>query len=521
AAQMPPSDQVKPPPHHQPTAGRRLRWLALMAVVVAGMHLVPAPAWAGAEGEPPKEEEKVTVLKGFAHLSKESATCVSCHKEKSTGLYQQWGNSKHFRANVGCYECHKADPKDADAIKHKDFVISTIVSPKDCAQCHKREVEEFDRSHHATAAQILGSLDNVLAEVVEGAPILHGASPVVVSGCASCHGSAVKVNSDGSLNSSTWPNSGIGRLNPDGSKGSCSACHMRHSFDVAQARHPNTCGRCHLGPDHPQKEVYEESQHGITFAANQEKMNLGNPKWWPGEDYATGPTCSTCHISATRDLPVTHDVGDRISWDLRSPVSQHIDDRDRKKGIQDSRSWIDRRKDMKTVCNACHGREFANNFYEQLDAFVELYNEKFAKPGARLMKAMVDNGILTKTQFDEKLEWTWFYLWHHEGRRARHGAAMNGPDYAHWHGMFEVAERFYMHMVPEMREMLEKAGHNGNKEGAAKVGAMLDEVLHSDYHKWFLGLRETQAQHAPAAAPVPGSAPMPAVASAPAAGHVK
>ena len=31
-----------------------------------------------------------------------------------------------------------------------------------------------------------------------------------------------------------------------------------------------------------------------------------------------------------------------------------------------------------------------------------------------------------------------YYLWHHVGRRARQGAAMNAPDYAHWHGFFQV-----------------------------------------------------------------------------------
>ena len=33
--------------------------------------------------------------------------------------------------------------------------------------------------------------------------------------------------------SSTWPNTGIGRLNLDGSLGSCSACHSRHDFSRA------------------------------------------------------------------------------------------------------------------------------------------------------------------------------------------------------------------------------------------------------------------------------------------------
>jgi len=130
-----------------------------------------------------KANEPFEVLKGFDHLSKESAQCVSCHREKTPSIYQMWGESKHYRANVGCYECHQADPSDKDAIKHKDHVISVIVSPKDCSSCHEKETREFDASHHASAGNILGSLDNVLAEVVEGAPLLHGTSPVVTSGC--------------------------------------------------------------------------------------------------------------------------------------------------------------------------------------------------------------------------------------------------------------------------------------------------------------------------------------------------
>lgn len=80
----------------------------------------------------------VKVLAGFDNISRESATCVSCHREKTPGVYEQWGDSKHFSANVGCYECHKADKSDKDAIMHKDFVISVIVSPKDCSSCHEK-----------------------------------------------------------------------------------------------------------------------------------------------------------------------------------------------------------------------------------------------------------------------------------------------------------------------------------------------------------------------------------------------
>ena len=73
---------------------------------------------------------------------------------------------------------------------------------------------------------------------------------------------------NGKFDPATWPNTGIGRINPDGSAGSCSACHTRHSFSKAQAREPQTCGKCHLGPDHPQMEIYQESN--TAFSGRQQ-----------------------------------------------------------------------------------------------------------------------------------------------------------------------------------------------------------------------------------------------------------
>jgi hypothetical protein len=95
--------------------------------------------------------------------------------------------------------------------------------------------------------------------------------------------------------------------------------------------------------------------------------------------------------------------------------------------------------------------------------------------------------LLTPTEFDEEIEWTWFYLWHHEGRRARHGAAMMAPDYTHWHGMYEVADRFYMQLVPQARELAESARRAGRANAAASVEQVLDELLARPEHSWFEG----------------------------------
>lgn len=126
---------------------------------------------------------------GLPAMSAETKACVECHKTQNTPIYQQWGASKHYRANVGCYECHMAQVGESDAFKHEGVWIATIVSPKDCSRCHSREGEEFARSHHSKAARILGSLDNTLAEVVEGnrgmvTPAFpRGVSAAAVSGC--------------------------------------------------------------------------------------------------------------------------------------------------------------------------------------------------------------------------------------------------------------------------------------------------------------------------------------------------
>ena len=106
---------------------------------------------------------------------------------------------------------------------------------------------------------------------------------------------------------------------------------------------------------------------------------------------------------------------------------------------------------------------------------------------------MKKEGLIDKTKFNDEIEWTYFYLWHHEGRRARHGAAMLAPDYVHWEGMFEVAHRFYFEMVPQIKELIEDARKHGKTKSADRVQARLDEILNSEMHRWFLGKKPPKA----------------------------
>jgi len=168
-------------------------WKMLIATLVL---MTSSLSWGAVKAPPPE-------------MSPETKECVACHKKNNPGITQQWGASKHYRAKVGCYECHAAEEGEADAFLHdekkvKKF-ISIIVSPKDCSNCHEKEVKQNAESHHVKAAAILNSLDNLLAEVVEGNSDFitegfpQGTSAAAVNGCWQCHGSKVIVNKDGSL----------------------------------------------------------------------------------------------------------------------------------------------------------------------------------------------------------------------------------------------------------------------------------------------------------------------------------
>ncbi len=142
---------------------------------------------------------------------------------------------------------------------------------------------------------------------------------------------------------------------------------------------------------------------------------------------------------------------------------------------------------MVDVCLQCHTKNYVNSFYTQYDNQVNMYNDKYGKPALSIMKLLKKNKMLTPIPFDDQLEWDYFYLWHHEGRRARMGASMMGPDYTQWHGNFDLAENWYTKMVPEIKELITEARKHGNTKGADEVEAALNKILNSEMHKWYLG----------------------------------
>jgi hydroxylamine dehydrogenase len=418
-----------------------------------------------------------TILAVTPGHSAASDSCLDCHAEETPGIVKQWQQSKHPGAEVGCDGCHLAKDGDPSGYDHNGFKVTAVPSPKYCADCHKKEVDEYSNSKHAWTAFIgplkpywlkatdqgLDPLAQETAKKLNPEEIAKRAlTPLfpdsgilkkigllddkdynhnnVVLGCIECHGSFLIAGKDGELQG--WPNAGVGRINPDGSLGACSACHTRHTFSVAEARKPETCGQCHLGPDHPQAEIYEESKHGNIFNANVEHYNMEAADW--GTDDITAPTCATCHMSTFNGIPGSHDAGARLYWELQPKKSVpqwknpgQVKDFIRER-VPDEVQAAKNRKQMKEICGQCHSPRWIDGYFVEYEKVISDYNKLWDYTDGLLKEAYAEELISKDNPIDETPEIQHYLIWHHDGRRMRMGAAMMAPDWTHWNGAVDA-----------------------------------------------------------------------------------
>ncbi len=397
---------------------------ARAAVELEGVHL---------------EKKQLVVHRGF---TKDAKSCVECHSLKTPGIVENWKNGKMGHATVSCYDCHVVE-KDSpmasqcEGLRGTRIYTSPMVSSKTCSRCHPREVEQFLRSAHAELAgrpllenkKMLALMyfyeGGELIGVEKGSPANRASR---ATGCQMCHGTQVELGADNKPINETWPG-GVGTRYPDDTIGNCTVCHTRHQFAVSEARKPEACASCHLGPDHPNIEIYDESKHGQIYHAHGDKWNFeAAPDTWEPGDY-DAPTCAVCHMSGIGELTTSHNITERLKWDL---VHARSELRKNERGNAAKGDEL-----MRKVCKSCHSTLHTNVQRDSLDSTVELYNTYWDKAVA-MKNELADKGLLKKDPWKDGFQELMYYLWHHTGRRARQGAAMNGPDYAHWHGFFQI-----------------------------------------------------------------------------------
>jgi ribosomal protein S20 len=403
----------------------------------------------------------VKTLKVNRNLTKLGASCVECHAKLTPGHVADWKESRHGHVGVSCIDCHmvkKDNPmagQNCDGVKGTDVYISVLVSPKTCGRCHPNEVTEFQHSGHARAALQIKSKKGMqdLIHKYEGRnhPKLSGTPDA--TGCMQCHGTVIEVK-DGRPTAQTWPNYGIGNVYPDGSVGNCKSCHSGHKFSIEEARKPAACASCHLGPDHPDIEIYNNSMHGHIFNSEGAtwKYDSAPDAWEPG-DYRA-PTCATCHMSGIGSLKSTHNVSRRLRWNIWAPISKHRDGGYETAATEymktgkmtkgnplagNPKGSDAARAEMEQVCKACHVSTHTKNFFKMADMHVELYNT-YAKDAKKMIDTLNKKGLIKKDKWADSAFKIWYHLWHHQGRRMRQGALMGAPDYAHWHGVFELQQ---------------------------------------------------------------------------------
>jgi hydroxylamine dehydrogenase len=419
------------------TNSARLVIVGLVAVIVVlGLALIALAL--GRSVATADEDERVDALAGSAD------ECVTCHRRTTPGIVEQYGHSTMAAAEVGCRDCHEVDEDYPGAEEHEGTNVLPQPTTAMCRPCHGAEVAQYNQSRHGLPAYVAyagtGDLTPEQLEMYGSIPEGGFAPDKMRNALYAMEGPAITRFACEDCHN-------IGLPKADGSVGECAKCHLRHEFSLEQARKPETCNHCHIGPDHPQWEIYEESPHGIAYATGGERWHWEAESGTLTVNDFPAATCAICHMSGFGATSTTHDVGDRLTWYLFAPLSERRP------------AWQDNQTRMQNVCRECHNENFIETFYTDADAATEAVND-WVRDSDDIIAPLKDQGLLTAEPFDEPIDFTHFELWHHWGRTAKFGAWMQGPDYVQWHGAYEI--------LSDLAELTEMALDKLNAAGAGE-----------------------------------------------------
>ena len=410
---------------------------------------------------PPPPKLRVDVPHGVL----DPGTCTGCHRKFNPTIVDQFESSAMGKRGVQnprvtfpqsqltCANCHGTNHDEIMATKGR-------VPETTCAGCHPQIYKE----HVLDAGHSYGPGPGDLGINWErniGVPhYKQMPRKVMEMGCDPCHAQA------GATDARYWSEEQKKYVDTSSLqvRNGCITCHTRHAFSLTEARKPQACYTCHMGPDHPNFEAYMSSKHGSIYAARGDSWDWTQPmakvRW-------DAPTCAYCHMLYVADdgtRSVSHNMRRKIIWGMGVQAATGA--------LQDITLTPEnraKRNEMIKVCIICHSEDKAREYLKSADAhklagdvlvvearevLAGLYKEDLIQPShgqrsAGLLAGPRFTAIQLPTSFAQHwpaglyydvtpIEREYFDMFFFSNLKSYKGAFHMSPDYAWWYGYADV-----------------------------------------------------------------------------------
>ena len=397
----------------------------------------------------------IFLIGSTAFAKNQRSDCVECHRKVTPGIVQQHLQGKMAKSGVDCSACHGSEHKKMD-----DAKLARLPNAVTCAECHKKQADQFKSGKHNLAWIAAG----IMPMITHQARAVAGDG---YKGCESCHKIGVK------------PNAEQAKIRYGNAQ--CDSCHTRHLFKKVEAQDPRACQTCHMGFDHPQWEMWSTSKHGTIWQIEG--------KW-----SKRAPTCQTCHMQGGNHSVITSWgflalrlpaddkdwMSDRMTilqalgiFDDKDNPTERLDAVKAGKLVRLTKAEFQTERDrMIGVCSKCHGAAYAKGRLNAADMVIK-DADKIMAEAIREVHGLYIDGILQKPA-----DWTFapdllefyeakstveqdLYVMFMEYRmRTFQGAFHINPDYMHWYGWAPMKET--LQKIKDEAAILrtEKAGSN-------------------------------------------------------------
>lgn len=376
--------------------------------------------------------------------------CVGCHQTKTPAAVQQWRESAHALARVGCRDCHGAD----HGLIEKG---EARVGAKVCGRCHAKAYGEHVASRHGMGLHSgWGCTRNLEKRDPRECSFCHEEGSTAPRSDIHCARFLKQSSEMGEI--------GCNRCHQVES--SCASCHASHSTDLRLVRDPASCSPCHMGPDHPQWEMWQTSRHGVLYSVMGRKA---------------GPDCQGCHMPKG-----SHDVSRGLTVSSGSiPFAPDA----AKKG----------RAVMLAICGECHAPVFAARELARGDA-VRDQSLALVKEAEGIIAALNDEGALVPMpdrrpphplsgnqlvldaqmlyEDTSHIERLFFKMKKYDLAKTVKGAYHQNAAYTHWYGNAELKMGLVdiRSEAARLRERKERGGDARRPDGRRRVEEQLEAL---------------------------------------------